>query len=212
MEKPTVLIVDDEANIRRALRMVLDPEGYAVLEAESAEKALEILAAEPVDLAVFDVRLPGMDGLTLLSRARELWRDLPVIVISGHAETLDVVEAMKRGALDFFSKPVDRDRVVVSVKNALARRSLEERVKDLSARERRYGDEMLGDSPAMQRLREDLAKVAPTNGRVLVLGESGTGKELIALEIHRQSKRAGGPFVKVNCAAIPSELIESELL
>src|SRR6266540_6592557 len=148
MEKPTVLIVDDEANIRRALRMVLDPEGYAVLEAESAEKALEILAAEPVDLGVFDVRLPGMDDLTLLSRARELWRDLPVIVISGHAETPDVVEAMKRGALDFFSKPVDRDRVVVSVKNALARRSLEERVKDLSSRERRFGDEMLGESPA----------------------------------------------------------------
>src|SRR6266542_3512608 len=211
MEKPTVLIVDDEANIRRALRMVLDPEGYAVLEAESAEKALEILAAEPVDLAVFDVRLPGMDGLTLLSRARELWRDLPVIVISGHAETPDVVEAMKRGALDFFSKPVDRDRVVVSVKNALARRSLEERVKDFSSRERRFGDEMLGDSAAMRRLREEIGKVAPTNGRVLVLGESGSGKELIAQEIHRQSKRASGPFVKVNCAAIPSELIESEL-
>ncbi len=118
---------------------------------------------------------------------------------------------MKRGALDFFSKPVDRDRVVVSVKNALARRSLEERVKDLSSRERRFGDEMLGDSAAMRRLREEIGKVAPTNGRVLVLGESGSGKELIAQEIHRQSKRASGPFVKVNCAAIPSELIESEL-
>src|SRR6266542_843496 len=164
MEKPTVLIVDDEANIRRALRMVLDPEGYAVLEAESAERALEILAAEPVDLAVFDVKLPGMDGLTLLSRARELWRDLLVIVISGHADTSDVVEAVMRG-----------------------------------------------DSPAMRKLREDSAKVAPTSGRVLVLGESGTGKELVAAEIHRQSKRALGPFVKVNCAAIPAELIESEL-
>src|SRR6266542_2726851 len=212
MEKPTVLIVDDEANIRRALRMVLDPEGYAVLEAESAEKALEILAAEPVDLAVFDVKLPGMDGLTLLTRARELWRDLPIIVISGHADTPDVVEAMRRGALDFFSKPVDRDRVVVSVRNALTRRSLEEKVKDLSSRERRFGDEMLGESPVMERLREEIAKVAPTNGRVLVIGESGSGKELIAQEIHRQSKRASGRFVKVNCAAIPSELIESELL
>jgi len=209
--KQTVLVVDDEKNIRRTLRMVLETEGYAVAEAESAEEALKLLEAEPVDLGVFDVRLPGMDGLTLLSRARELWRDLPVIVISGHAETPDVVEAMKRGALDFFSKPVDRDRVVVSVKNALARRSLEERVKDLSSRERRFGDEMLGDSGAMRRLREEIGKVAPTNGRVLVLGESGSGKELIAQEIHRQSKRASGPFVKVNCAAIPSELIESEL-
>src|SRR6266545_4297509 len=211
MEKPTVLIVDDEANIRRALRMVLDPEGYAVLEAESAEKALEILAAEPVDLAVFDVKLPGMDGLSLLSRARELWRDLPVIMISGHADTSDVVDAVKRGAADFFSKPVDRDRVLVSVKNALARRTLEEKVQALATRERRFSDEMLGESPSLQRLREDIAKVAPTSGRVLVLGESGTGKELVAAEIHRQSKRALGPFVKVNCAAIPAELIESEL-
>jgi two-component system, NtrC family, nitrogen regulation response regulator NtrX len=209
--RPTLLIVDDERNIRRTLRMVLEPEGYAILEAETAEEALQRLESEPVDLGIFDVRLPGMDGLTLLSRARELWRDLPVIVVSGHAETPDVVEAMRRGALDFFSKPVDRDRVLVSVKNALARRSLEERVKDLSARERRFGDEMLGDSPAMRRLREEIAKVAPTQARVLILGESGTGKELIAQEIHRQSKRAAGPFVKVNCAAIPSELIESEL-
>jgi two-component system nitrogen regulation response regulator NtrX len=190
---------------------VLEPEGYAVLEAESAEEALKLLEAEPVDLGIFDIRLPGMDGLALLSKARELWRDLPVVMISGHADTSDVVDAVKRGATDFFSKPVDRDRVLVSVKNALSRRTLEERVQALSSRERRFADEMLGESPAMARLREDIAKVAPTSGRVLVLGESGTGKELIAPEIHRQSKRSAGPFVKVNCAAIPSELIESEL-
>src|SRR5919205_4593545 len=144
--KPTVLVVDDEKNIRRTLRMVLEAEGYAVAEAESAEEALKLLEAEPVDVGVFDVRLPGMDGLALLARARELWRDLPVIVISGHAETPDVVEAMRRGAIDFFSKPVDRDRVVVSVKNALQRRSLEEGVKELATRERRFDDEMLGES------------------------------------------------------------------
>ncbi|BDG08357.1 sigma-54-dependent transcriptional regulator [Anaeromyxobacter paludicola] len=207
----TILVVDDEKNIRRTLRMVLEAEGYQVAEAESAEDALKLLEAEPCDLGVFDIRLPGMDGLALLQRARELWRDLPVIVISGHAETPDVVEAMKRGAADFFSKPVDRDRVLVSVRNALARRGLEERVRDLSARERRFGDEMLGESPALQRLRAEIAKVAPTSGRVLILGESGTGKELIAQELHRLSKRAQGPFVKVNCAAIPGELIESEL-
>ncbi len=207
----TVLVVDDEKNIRRTLRQTLEGAGYAVVEAESAEQALEALQAEPVDVGVFDIRLPGMDGLTLLARARELVRDLPVIVVSGHAETDDVVEAIKRGAIDFFPKPVDRDRVLVSIRNALARRSLEERVNSLSSREHRFSDEMLGDSEAMRRLREEIAKVAPTSGRVLILGESGTGKELVAQEIHRLSKRAEGPFVKVNCAAIPSELIESEL-
>ena len=209
--KPNLLVVDDEKNIRRTLRMVLEAEGFEVQEAESAEEALKLLEAEPVDLGIFDIRLPGMDGLALLSRARELWRDLPVIVISGHADTSDVVDAMKRGANDFFSKPVDRDRVLVSVRNALSRRTLEEKVQVLSARERRFSDEMLGESPAMKKLREEIAKVAPTSGRVLITGESGTGKELIAAEIHRQSKRAEGPFVKVNCAAIPAELIESEL-
>jgi two-component system nitrogen regulation response regulator NtrX len=209
--KPSILVVDDEPNIRRALRMVLEPEGYAVSEAESAEKALELLAVQPVDLGVFDIRLPGMDGLTLLSKARELWRDLPVLVVSGHADSSDIVDAMRRGAVDFIPKPVDRERVLVSVQNSLSRRSLEEKVQALSARERRFSDEMLGESPAMRRLREEIAKVAPTSGRVLVLGESGTGKELVAAEIHRLSKRAAGPFVKVNCAAIPAELIESEL-
>jgi DNA-binding NtrC family response regulator len=209
--KPVILAVDDEPNIRRALKMVLEPEGYGVLEAESAEKALEVLAAEPVDLGIFDIRLPGMDGLTLLSRARELWKDLPVVVISGHADTSDIVDAVKRGAADFIGKPVDRERVIVCVRNALSRRTLEEKVQALSAKERRFADEMVGDSPAMRKLREEIAKVAPTSGRVLVLGESGTGKELVAAEIHRLSKRAAGPFVKVNCAAIPAELIESEL-
>jgi len=209
--KQAILVVDDEPNIRRALRMVLEPEGYAVLEAESGEKALDLLAAEPVDLGIFDIRLPGMDGLALLSRARELWRDLPVLVISGHADTSDVVDAVKRGATDFFSKPVDRDRVLVSVQNALSRRTLEEKVQTLSARERRFADEMLGESASMKKLQGEIAKVAPTSGRVLVLGESGSGKELVAAELHRQSKRAAGPFVKVNCAAIPAELIESEL-
>jgi DNA-binding NtrC family response regulator len=209
--KASILVVDDERNIRRTLRMVLEAEGYAVLEAESAEQGLEVLQSEPVDLGVFDIRLPGMDGLALLSRARELWRDLPVIMISGHADTSDVVDAVKRGATDFFSKPVDRDRVLVSVRNALSRRDLEGKVQALSARERRFSDDMLGESPAMRKLREDIGKVAPTSGRVLILGESGTGKELVAAEVHRQSRRADGPFVKVNCAAIPSELIESEL-
>jgi DNA-binding NtrC family response regulator len=209
--KLSILVVDDEANIRRSLRSTLEAEGFGVLDAESAEKALEILAAEPVDLALFDIRLPGMDGLTLLDKARELWRDLPVVVMSGHAELAEAVDAMKRGATDFLEKPFDIHRVLASVRNGLQRRALERKVEALSARERQFSDEMLGESAAMRKLRDEIAKVAPSTGRVLLLGESGTGKELIAAEIHRQSKRAGGPFVKVNCAAIPSELIESEL-
>jgi DNA-binding NtrC family response regulator len=209
--KSTVLVVDDEKNIRRTLRQTLEGAGYSVLEAESAEQALATLQGEPVDLGIFDIRLPAMDGLTLLAKAREFVRDLPVIVISGHADTDDVVDAMKRGAIDFFPKPVDRDRVLVSVRNALARRTLEERVQSLSSHERRFSDDMLGESPAMRRLRDEIGKVAPSTGRVLILGESGTGKELIAQEVHRLSRRAAGPYVKVNCAAIPSELIESEL-
>jgi DNA-binding NtrC family response regulator len=206
--RPVILVVDDEHNIRRTLRMVLESEGYSVAEAASAEEALAALAAGPVDLGIFDIRLPGADGLELLARARELWRDLPVIVVSGHADTSDVVEAMRRGAADFVGKPLDRDRVAVSVRNALDRRRLAERAASL---ERERGEELLGSGPAMQRLRESIARVAPSQGRVLLLGESGTGKELVAEEIHRLSRRAGGPFVKVNCAAIPAELIESEL-
>jgi len=211
MPAGTILIVDDEPNIRRTLRMVLEPEGFSILDAESAEAALKVLEAEPVDLGIFDIKLGGLSGLDLLQKARELWRELPVVVVSGHAEAPDIVTAMKRGAVDFLQKPLDRERVLVSVRNALTRKTLGEQVQSLSARAPRFEDEMVGESPAMLALREAIAKVAPTNGRVLILGESGTGKELIAQELHRQSKRAAGPFVKVNCAAIPAELIESEL-
>jgi DNA-binding NtrC family response regulator len=212
MANGTILVVDDEPNIRRTVRWVLEPEGYQLTDAGSAEEALKLLEAEPFDLAIFDVKLPGMSGLDLLDKARELWRDLPVIVMSGHAtDAPDVVDAMRRGAFNYFTKPLDSDRIKVEVRNALALRSARAEARAGAARGPRYDDEMLGDSPAMVKLREDIAKVAPTNGRVLVLGESGTGKELIAQEIHRLSRRAAGPFVKVNCAAIPSELIESEL-
>jgi len=212
MPNGTILVVDDEPNIRRTVRWVLEPEGFEVAEAGSAEEALKRLESEPFDLAIFDVKLPGQSGLELLDRARELWRDLPVIVMSGHAtDAPDVVDAMRRGATNYFTKPLDSERIKVEVKNALALRSARAEARAGAARGPSYQDEMLGRSPAMVRLREAIAKVAPTNGRVLVLGESGTGKELIAQEIHRQSRRAAGPFVKVNCAAIPAELIESEL-
>jgi len=210
----TVLVVDDEKNIRRTLQLVLEGDGYKVIGAETAEKALELLANPeiPVDLALFDVKLPQMSGLDALTKIRkdEALKDMPIIVISGHATVNDAVTAIKLGASDFFEKPLSRERVLVSVRNVLeaanTRRALAEASrKDLE----RY--EMIGEGPAMQRIFGEIEKVAPTRASVLIAGESGTGKELISRAIHRLSPRADGPFIKVNCAAIPRELIESEL-
>jgi DNA-binding NtrC family response regulator len=211
---PVVLVVDDEKNIRRTLQLVLEGEGYEVVEAASSEEAIEILARAkaPVDLAILDIMLPGMSGLELLSRLRQddTTRELPVIVISGHATVHDAVQAIKLGASDFFEKPLNRERILVSVKNTLTSSRLLRQVASLSAEiEARY--EMLGQSAPMQRLYNEIDRVAPTKASVLITGESGTGKELISRAIHRLSPRAKGPFVKVNCAAIPRELIESEL-
>jgi DNA-binding NtrC family response regulator len=205
----TILIVDDEKNIRRTLRMVLEGEGYEAREAESAEEALRSLEPPP-DCVLLDVRLPGQDGLAALPKILEKLGDVPVIMISGHGTIADAVQATKAGAFDFLEKPVDRERVVVSVRNALERRSLRSRLSELQSK-LDASTEMLGESAVMQKLLREIEKVAPTKGRVLITGESGTGKELIARAIHRLSPRAQGPFVKVNCAAIPHELIESEL-
>jgi two-component system, NtrC family, nitrogen regulation response regulator NtrX len=205
-----VLVVDDERNIRRTLQMVLEGEGYSVEALESAEELLPRLTTTPIDVIMLDVRLPNMDGLTALEKIREDHHEIPVIMISGHATLEEAVRAMTIGASDFLEKPLSRERVLVTVKNAIERRALSARVRALEAAE--GGDEpMIGESDAIKRVREQIAKVAATGVRVLITGESGTGKELIAREIHRASKRANGPFVKVNCAAIPSELIESEL-
>jgi len=208
----TILVIDDEKNIRRTLRMVLEGEGFDVLEAESAEDGLALVDAESVDLLILDVRLPGMSGLAALEslRAKPTTERLPVLMVSGHASVAEAVSAVQIGATDFFEKPLDRDRVVVSVRNALKAGQLEAEVERLRAdAEERY--EMIGESAVMRKLYAELEKVAPTKGRVLITGESGTGKELIARAIHRLSPRQGGPFIKVNCAAIPAELIESEL-
>jgi DNA-binding NtrC family response regulator len=209
-----VLVVDDEKNIRRTLQLVLEGEGFRVYGAETAAEGLGVLASPetPVDLAILDVKLPDMSGLDALAKIRgdEATRDLPIIVISGHATVHDAVQAIKLGASDFFEKPLARERVVVSVRNvlhaALAQRELA-RVTEQQLQ--RY--EMIGQSAPIARLFRDIEKVAPTKASVLITGESGTGKELIARAIHRLSPRDVGPFVKVNCAAIPRELIESEL-
>jgi two-component system, NtrC family, nitrogen regulation response regulator NtrX len=209
-----VLVIDDEKNIRRTLDLVLRGEGYEVVEAQSAEEALQILANPhaPVDLAILDVKLPGISGLEALERLRkdEATREVPVIVISGHATVHDAVAAIKLGAADFFEKPLSRERVIVSVKNVIRTAKLSAAMEGLREEiEARY--QMIGQSTPMQRLFKDIDKVAPTKASVLITGQSGTGKELISRAIHRLSPRKDAPFVKVNCAAIPRELIESEL-
>jgi DNA-binding NtrC family response regulator len=208
----TILIVDDEKNIRRTLRMVLEGPGHSVLDAGSAEDALRMLEENEVDLVMLDVRLPGMSGLDALKRIRATpaLQALPVIMISGHASVPEAVNAVQLGAIDFFEKPLDRDRVLISVTNALASSNLQREVDRLRAQVgERY--DMIGESAVMKELFASIEKVAPTRGRVLITGESGTGKELIARAIHRLSQLSNAPFVKVNCAAIPADLIESEL-
>ncbi len=204
-----VAVVDDERNIRRTLTMVLEGEGYQVESFESADAFFPRLERGGVDLVLLDVRMPGTDGLTALGRIKTEQPEVPVIMISGNATIEEAFEARSRGASDFVEKPLARERVLVSVENAILQRAQKARLRALEADTQ--GDEMLGDSPPIERVRSQIAKVAGTSVRVLVTGESGTGKELIARAIHRASKRAAGPFVKVNCAAIPSELIESEL-
>src|SRR5580765_5932734 len=206
----TILIVDDEAGVRSTLAAVLRDEGYAVDTAESGEACLERTAQETPDLILLDIWLPGLDGLATLERLRERRVDAEVIMISGHASVEAAVRATKLGAFDFIEKPLSLDKTVLAVRNALRQRRLEVENRALRARvgQRQV---IIGDSITMGKLREQVAMAAPTNGRVLISGENGTGKELVARQIHALSHRRMAPFIEVNCAAIPEELIESEL-
>ncbi len=205
-----VLVVDDERNIQLMLARALSMEGYAVETASGGREALEKIAALPVDLVLMDVKMPDLDGLAVLRQARETRPDLPVIIMSGHGTFDTVRAAFKLGAQDYLEKPVEKDKLALAVKNALTRRSLELENAELR-REVGAEGEMVGSGPAMRRLQELVRRAAPSEGRVLVTGENGTGKELVARAIHLGSRHAGGPFVKLNCAAVPADLIESEL-
>jgi two-component system, NtrC family, nitrogen regulation response regulator NtrX len=208
--RPRLLVVDDEEGIRDSLSSVLRDEGYQVEAAASAEEALSRAATGDIEVVLLDVWLPGMDGLEALSRIQAIPRPPAVIMISGHGTIETAVRATKLGAFDFIEKPLTIDKVIVLVHNAIQQRRLEEENQRLrSELGRRY--QVVGDSVPMKALRQQIAVTAPTNGRVLIYGESGTGKELVARALHAASLRSKGPFVEVNCAAIPEELIESEI-
>ena len=210
MAKGRILVVDDEAGIRSSLRQILEDEGHRVDEAGDGPEALAKAGADTFDVVLLDVWLPGMDGLQVLQKFREEGRDFEVLVISGHGSIETAVKATRLGAYDFIEKPLSLERVVVTVANALKKRRLEER--NLILRERVSQEvELVGRSEAIERLREQVERAAPTQGRVMIFGENGTGKELVARIIHALSDRADEPFIELNCAAIPTELIESEL-
>ena len=208
--KSTILIVDDEPGVRTSLTGVLRDEGYTVEAVATGEACLDRMTRGSVDLILLDVWLPGMDGLATLARLRERQIDAQVVLISGHGNIESAVRAIKLGAFDFVEKPLSLEKTVLVVRNALRQRTLEAENRALKARVDRH-QTMVGESDAMRLLCEQIAMAAPTNGRVLISGENGTGKELIARTIHALSRRRAGPFIEVNCAAIPEDLIESEL-
>jgi two-component system, NtrC family, nitrogen regulation response regulator NtrX len=205
----TVLIVDDEKNILLTLSQSLQLAGYHTELAQTGQLALEVAAARPVEAVLLDVRLPDLDGLLVLERLLAMRPSLPTIMMSGHATIDTAVRATQLGARDFLEKPIARDRLLLAVRNALEHRAVVAELEELQAETGRY--EMVGRGAAMSRLYALLARAAPSEGRVLITGENGTGKELVARALHRHSRRSGGPFVRVNCAAVPTELIESEL-
>ena len=208
--KASFLVVDDEPGVRSALSGVLKDEGYRVDAVESGEACLERVVKQTYDVIVLDIWLPGLDGLGTLQRLRQRNVDAEVVMISGHGNIESAVRAIKMGAFDFVEKPLSLEKTVLVARNALRHHRLEAENRVLRAHvDRRLV--MIGESQPMQHLREEIAKAAPTNGRVLVHGENGTGKELVARSVHAMSQRSGGAFVEVNCAAIPEELIESEL-
>lgn len=206
----SILVIDDEKAIRKTLAEILTFEGFTVDEAADGAEGAKKIKENSYDCILCDIKMPKMDGLEVLQMAREERPDVPFIVISGHGNIETAVDAVKKGAYDYISKPPDLNRLLITVRNAMDKKSLVAETKQLRRRISR-GYEMIGSSDPMMRIQETIAKVAPTDARVLITGENGVGKELVARRIHELSNRANGPLVEVNCAAIPSELIESEL-
>jgi two-component system nitrogen regulation response regulator NtrX len=208
--KPRILVIDDEAAIRDSVRMILEYEHYECIGASSGPEGLAILKRDQPDMVVLDIKMPGMSGLDVLGEIRKVDEAIPVAMMSGHGTVADAMQATRLGAFDFIEKPFTSERVLVTVAKGLEVRQLKRENRELKlAMEARY--EIVGDSPALRSVLEAVRKAAPTNATVLLTGESGVGKELVARTVHRNSPRAGQRFVQVNCAAIPEELIESEL-
>lgn len=205
-----ILIADDEKSIRKTLREILEFESYKVEEAEDGQKALEMINERQYDLILLDIKMPKIDGMEVLEKAMAAGNEAPVIMISGHGTVENAVEAVRKGAYDFISKPPDLNRLLITIRNAIEKKSL---VTETKVLKRKVGKtrEIIGESPAIQKIKDTIERVAPTEARVLVTGDNGTGKELVARWIHERSSRVKGPLVEVNCAAIPAELIESEL-
>ncbi len=207
---PNILIIDDEKAIRKTLSEILSFEGYKIDEAADGEEGLKRFSEKTFDLVLCDIKMPKLDGIEFLEKAREINADIPIIMISGHGNIDTAVEAVKKGAFDYISKPPDLNRLLITLRNATDKQSL---VTETKVLKRKVGkvQEMVGESSAIQKIKDTIEKVAPTDARVLITGENGAGKELVARWIHEKSNRNNGPLIEVNCAAIPGELIESEL-
>ena len=204
-----ILIIDDERSIRNSLKEILMDEGYEVDVAENGAQGCAMVEKEKYGVVFCDIKMPEMDGMEVLDRFASMGVDAAVVMISGHGDIDTAVECIKKGAFDFILKPLDLNRILITIKNATEKVSLVKETKIL--KKKVYGQEMVGESAPMQHIREMIDKVAPTDARVLIIGSNGTGKELVARNLHQKSNRSAAPYVEVNCAAIPSELIESEL-
>jgi two-component system, NtrC family, nitrogen regulation response regulator NtrX len=205
-----ILIIDDEKAIRKTLSEILSYEGYKIDEAGDGEEGYRKFREKEYDVILCDIKMPKMDGIEFLEKAKEANPDLPIIMISGHGTIETAVEAVKKGAYDYISKPPDLNRLLITIRNAMDKTSLVAETKVLKRKVSRVQD-MIGESVPIQKIRETIEKVAPTDARILITGENGVGKELVARWVHEKSNRAAGPLIEVNCAAIPGELIESEL-
>ncbi|MBA2762254.1 MAG: sigma-54-dependent Fis family transcriptional regulator [Segetibacter sp.] len=206
----TILIIDDERAIRKTLNEILGFEGYKIEEAADGEEGLKKFQEKTYDVVLCDIKMPKLDGIEFLSKATAINPDVPIIMISGHGNIETAVEAVKKGAFDYISKPPDLNRLLITIRNAKDKTNLVKETKVLKRRANKV-QEMIGESAAIQKIKETIEKVAPTEARVMITGENGSGKELVARWLHEKSNRAEGQLVEVNCAAIPSELIESEL-